>query len=152
MTTQITANINVANQAIELVAPQDKNKNLAETEKISKIEAKAQEQLAVDKLSFLSLNQTKNISTEQVEEDERKAPELEQAIEIISDFMQLSTKNVNFQQDNSSDKTVIKVFDGESKELIKQFPSEEILDIAKKIIELRQDVGAKTGILLDEKV
>jgi uncharacterized FlaG/YvyC family protein len=47
---------------------------------------------------------------------------------------------------------VIKVFDGESKDLIKQFPSEEFLDIANKILALRQDIGLKTGILLDEQV
>ena len=73
-------------------------------------------------------------------------------METISEFMNVSTRNVNFHLDDSSEKTVIKVFDAQSKELIKQFPSEEVLDIAKKIIALRQDVGEKTGILLDEKV
>jgi len=78
--------------------------------------------------------------------------QLDESIEIISDFMNLSTKNVNFQKDDDSDRTVIKVFDAKTQELIKQFPSEEVLEIAQKIVELRQDLGAKTGILLDEKV
>lgn len=87
---------------------------------------------------------------ETLNENEQKA--LEDAVEVIADFMNLSIKNVNFAKDDGSDKTVIKVFDSESKELIKQFPSEEVLEIAQRIVELRQDVGKKTGILLDEKV
>jgi flagellar protein FlaG len=83
---------------------------------------------------------------------EEKPLVLDEALELISDFMQLSSRNVNFQQDEVSDKTVIKFFDTESKELIKQFPSEEVLEIAQKIVSLRQDVGEKTGIFLEEKV
>ena len=49
-------------------------------------------------------------------------------------------------------KTVIKIFDSESNELIRQFPSEEILSIAQRIIELQQDISQKTGILLDENI
>lgn len=86
------------------------------------------------------------------EKEELEALELKDAVETIASFMNISSRNVNFQQDDSSDKTIIKIFDSNTKELIKQFPSEEVLDIAKKIVELRQDVGAKTGILLDEKV
>ena len=77
---------------------------------------------------------------------------LDEAMESIAEFMHLSTQNVNFQKDDSTDKTIIKVFDSASNELIKQFPSEEVIEIAQKIAELRQDVGMKTGILLDEKV
>lgn len=81
-----------------------------------------------------------------------KEKALEKALEVIESFMNLPRKNVNFAQHESSDKTIIKVFDAESQELIRQFPSEEALEIAQKIVELREDVGRKTGILLDEKV
>jgi flagellar protein FlaG len=77
---------------------------------------------------------------------------IDEALELISDFMQLSSRQVNFQKDDASDKTVIKFFDAESKQLIKQFPSEEVLEIAQKIAALRQDVGEKTGIFIEEKV
>ncbi len=78
--------------------------------------------------------------------------DIDVAIETISEFIKLSNQSVNFQKDDSTDKTVIKVFDTQSKELIKQFPSAEVLEIAQKIAELRHDVSLKTGILLDEKV
>lgn len=95
----------------------------------------------------------KDVSAEFAKKDKKEQEEeLDQAIEIVSDFMSLSTQTVNFQKDDSSDKTIIKVFDSASNELIKQFPSEAVLEIAQKIVELSQDVGVKTGILLDEKV
>ena len=52
----------------------------------------------------------------------------------------------------SPEKTVIKIFDSESNELIRQFPSEEILSIAQRIIDLQHDISQKTGILLDENI
>ena len=78
--------------------------------------------------------------------------ELEEAVKAISDFVSMPNKNVNFAIDDSSERTVIKVFDTDSQELLKQFPSDEVLEIAERIIQLRQDVNQKSGILLDEKV
>ena len=78
--------------------------------------------------------------------------ELEQAIAVVADFINQPPRNVNFTKDNDSGKTVIKVIDNESKELIKQFPSEELISIAQKIQALHQEVGEKAGILLDKRV
>ena len=89
---------------------------------------------------------------EEKQADNKEEKALEEAVQVIADFMNMPVKNVNFAKADGSDKTVIKVFDSESKELIKQFPSEEALEIAQRIVELRQDVGKKTGILLDENV
>jgi len=114
-------------------------------------EAKVAEQVA----SAQSIDLVKKAEEAEKAKQEKAEPtqeELNDAIEVIADFMNLATRNVNFYQDDESEKTVIKVFDAESKELIKQFPSEEVLEIAQKISQLRQDVGIKTGILLDEQV
>ena len=78
--------------------------------------------------------------------------ELDLAIEVVANFINQPPRNVNFTKDASSGKTVIKVFELESKELIKQFPSEELISIAQKIKALQQEVGEKAGILFDEKV
>lgn len=77
---------------------------------------------------------------------------LTDAIEVISEFLNLSSRSVNFQQHDESEKTIIKVYDNDTQELIRQFPSDEVLEIAKRINELKEDIGRKTGILLDEKV
>ncbi len=86
------------------------------------------------------------------EEKEVEEEELKEAFETVSEFMSLYNRNVNFSLDEGSDKTIIKVFDSDSKELIKQFPSEDLLEMARKIHAVRQDIDLKTGIFLDEKV
>lgn len=75
-----------------------------------------------------------------------------EAMKTISEFISMPVRTVNFTQDDGSEKTVIKIYDSESNELIKQFPSEEVLMIAQRIVELQQDISKKTGILLDESI
>jgi flagellar protein FlaG len=111
----------------------DKNALALEQQKVA--QRKAAEDAAKEK---------QNTSSDQ--EDVRSA------IEIIADFINVAPRSVNFQQHEESEKTIIKVFDNDTQELIRQFPSEEVLEIAKKIVALREDVGRKTGILLDEKI
>jgi flagellar protein FlaG len=77
---------------------------------------------------------------------------LDAAIEVVSSFMNQPPRNVNFTKDNDSGKTVIKVFDLETKELIKQFPSEELISIAQKIQTLHQEVAERSGIFLDKRI
>ena len=105
--------------------------------------------------------QQENALTENKEQDEKKQTDAElllesevvsDAMKTISEFISLAVRTVNFTRDDGSEKTVIKIYDAESKELIKQFPSEEILAIARRIIELKQDISQKTGILLDESI
>jgi flagellar protein FlaG len=109
------------------------------SEELSKKLEVDQEQLNKDKLAqeTESLDQSVNVSD---------------AMKTISEFINMPVRTVNFTQDDGSEKTVIKIFDSESNELIKQFPSEEILSIAQRIIDLQQDISQKTGILLDENI
>lgn len=90
---------------------------------------------------------------EKAEQDLQAESELvAAAMQTISEFISMPVRTVNFTQDDGSEKTVIKIFDSESNELIKQFPSEEVLMIAQRIVELQQDISQKTGILLDESI
>ncbi len=156
MSTQIKADLNT--QTTIFSSPGN-NSSQPLDEKKASIKTDESEVLIQTKKSTKSIANDKTLNVvaneelkkEALTEDENRK-ELEAAVEVIAEFMNLPVKNINFAQDDASDKTVIKVFDSESKELIKQFPSEEVLEIAKKIAELRQDVGNKAGILLDEKV
>ncbi len=78
--------------------------------------------------------------------------DIREAMEVVSSFVNQPPRNVNFMEDTDSGKTVIKVFDNSSKELIKQFPSEELISIAQKIRALHQQVGEQAGIFLDTSV
>jgi flagellar protein FlaG len=152
MSTQITSNNLFSNQNIELTPKNLEQGNVKGEDYNSNADKVT---LSVDSESKtpydLEKNSLKNTQDSSLKLDENDS-EIEEAIEVIADFMKVTTQNVNFYKDETSDKTVIKVFDGESKDLIKQFPSEEFLDIANKILALRQDIGLKTGILLDEQV
>jgi flagellar protein FlaG len=154
MSTQVTSNNLFSSQNIELTPKNSEQDNIkvkgedynSNTDKVN---------LSVDSETTTPYNFEKN-SPNNVQDSSLKLgendSEIEEAIDVIADFMKVTTQNVNFYKDEISDKTVIKVYDGESKDLIKQFPSEEFLDIANKILALRQDIGLKTGILLDEQV
>lgn len=106
--------------------------------------------LPVQELLLKKVQAAEEVAKKQNKDD--ASAQLEQAITVVSDFMNQPPRNVNFTKDNDSGKTVIKVFDIESKELIKQFPSEELISIAQKIQALHQEVGGKVGILLDRTI
>jgi flagellar protein FlaG len=155
METPITVNNPPLNQTIELKAPQkvsledgDANNGDNSLDVNKKTPLIENEKAVLFNLDAGQIS-TSNVNSKKAEKD---TLELEEAIEVVADFMKLSTQSVNFQKDETTDITVIKVFDTESKDLIKQFPSEEVINIAHKILELRQDIGLKTGILLDEHV
>lgn len=153
MTSQVSITGNVNSQFSEF-SPQQKNVDksaIIDNDNPEALELQKTEQKLAPKVSLFekAINLEQNPDSKD-EEDERAM--LDEAMESIAEFMHLSTQNVNFQRDDSTDKTIIKVFDSATNELIKQFPSEEVIEIAQKIAELRQDVGLKTGILLDERV
>lgn len=154
MSTQINAaQNNFANQAAELNTPTTKKTQQDIEEQVSKTAIESEHlEAQLKSLEEQQLVANNLLDTEEKLSEQEKTLVIDQALEVISDFMQLSSRNINFQQDDVSDKTVIKFFDAESKELIKQFPSEEVLEIAQKIVALRQDVGEKTGIFLEERV
>lgn len=92
----------------------------------------------------------------QIDEKDTKADveqkELLEAIDTVSAFMNKPIKNVNFLLDDSSGKTFIRVVDAKSDDLIRQFPSEKIIEMAGKVKGLQQEISEKTGMLIDSKV
>lgn len=106
----------------------------------------------VAELQKVELQEEELLVEESKKDIVEEASKVSDAMKTISEFINMPIRTVNFTQDDGSEKTVIKIFDSENNELIKQFPSEEILSIAQKIVELREDVSKKTGILLDESI
>ena len=60
---------------------------------------------------------------------------LDKAIAKINKYVQQIQRDLQFSVDDESGKTVIKVIDSESKELIRQIPEEIILQVAQSIEE-----------------
>lgn len=63
----------------------------------------------------------------------------------VADRLQTNQRQLQFSIDSETNSTVVRVIDSETKELIRQIPSEELLAISRRL-------EAATGLLVDDKV
>ncbi|MCG5494660.1 flagellar protein FlaG [Ectothiorhodospira variabilis] len=66
------------------------------------------------------------------------------AVERINEFVQVVQRDLQFTVDDSTGRTVVKVMDSQSEEIIRQLPPDEILAVAAHLEEVR-------GLLVKEK-
>ena len=78
--------------------------------------------------------------------------ELQQAVDVVNQAVALEQRSLSFSIDDASGRSVIKVIDYETDELIKQIPSEELLKVAQDIKRLQEEMGQSIGLLIDNKV
>ena len=81
------------------------------------------------------------------EETTAKAPspeQIKQAIEIANKALQAIASNLEFEQDSSTGKTVMRIVDTTTQQVIRQYPTEEMLAIAHGLDRMR-------GLLLEDK-
>lgn len=92
--------------------------------------------------------QTRSILVERVEEPsaqkETDPDELQKAVEKIQKFVNLAACDMEFSIDEKSGRTVVKVVDRETKDVIRQIPSQEALDLAQALDKLQ-------GLLIRQK-
>lgn len=62
---------------------------------------------------------------------------LDDAIAAANQSMQRSATNVQFQQDSDNGKIVVRVIDTDTKQVLRQFPSEEMIAISKALDRLQ---------------
>lgn len=72
------------------------------------------------------------------------ADQLTQAVNQIQDVIQKTAQSLQFSIDKDTGTTVVKVVDTESKKVLRQIPSEEVLAIAKALDKLQ-------GLLIKQK-
>ena len=91
------------------------------------------------------------IKPEQESSKEKTAPEsisakeVEEVLEAFQDLSETIQTKLSFSVDDNNNEIVVKVFDRESNELIRQFPSEEMLALQDKMTDL-------AGFLFNENV
>jgi len=61
--------------------------------------------------------------------------QVENAVSKLNEYVQSTARTLNFQVDDESGKTVIKVYDRESDQLIRQIPNELVLELARRLNE-----------------
>jgi flagellar protein FlaG len=63
--------------------------------------------------------------------------ELQTAVEKIQEFIRKTTSDIKFSIDEDSGRTVVKVIDRETQDVIRQIPSQEMLDLAQALDKLQ---------------
>jgi len=72
----------------------------------------------------------------QGQSQQEKAPEdLNKMVESLNQNLQVLRRDLQFSVDDTSGQTVVKVLDAETEEVIRQIPSEEVLDLQKRLEE-----------------
>lgn len=71
---------------------------------------------------------------------------VKQAVSAINQVLQQSSRNLEFSVDSDTAQTVVRLFDTSTGELIRQYPSEATLAIAREIEAMQQ------GLLLKQEV
>lgn len=75
--------------------------------------------------------------------------QLREVVEQLNDHVQAINRDLHFSVDDDSGKTIIKVTNSETEELIRQIPSEEVLRISRNLAEQFDDA---TGLLFQTSV
>lgn len=81
----------------------------------------------------------------QKERNEMTVPQLENVAKQLQEFIGKMNRGLEFLVDEESGRDVIKVVDKNSGELIKQYPSEEVLSLVSKLSKV-------TGSFVDSKI
>lgn len=74
-------------------------------------------------------------SNNSVPSDEQKGKQLKEALGTMQDFVQNVKRELQFSVDKDLGRTVVKVVDSESGDLIRQIPEEIFLELARKVKE-----------------
>ncbi|WP_333609011.1 flagellar protein FlaG [Arsukibacterium sp.] len=117
-----------------------------------------------DKVMFNSNNTNSNAAlkstvvskSEAVESNNvAKQPEpevLQQALDVINRAAVIEQRSLSFSVDELSGRSIIKVVDQTTDQLIRQIPSEDLLKVAQDIKRLQDEMGQSLGLLIDRKV
>jgi flagellar protein FlaG len=73
------------------------------------------------------------------------AAQLAQAIDAVRKFVQPVAEDLHFSVDGATGKTIVQLVDGQSGAVLRQFPSEEMLSIARALDRMQ-------GLLLHETI
>ena len=76
---------------------------------------------------------------------------IDSAIADVNEFVQTKNRQLNFSVDEGSGRQVVKVTDSQSGDVIRQIPTEEVLNFSKRIKELQTDVSSAVGMFVNKQ-
>lgn len=110
-------------------------------ERINKVEEKTIQ----ENVNTIKANVQEDVKAEQDKKAEISYKQMEMVAQQLQDFVGEMNKGLEFSVDKDSGRDVIKVIDKNNGDLIKQYPSEEVLDLVSKL-------SHAAGSLVNEKV
>ena len=84
-----------------------------------------------------------NIAPVQMAGQHPSVPQLKNAVDNINRFLQQSNINIQFSVDADTQKTVVKLIDSDTGDVIRQYPSKDVLAISKSIENMQQGLLLK---------
>lgn len=78
--------------------------------------------------------------------------EVSSAVSDIQEFLQNTQRSLNFSFNEDARRSVVAVTDSDSGDVIRQIPSEEVLELAERIRNLQSDVGSAVGVFFNREV
>lgn len=99
-----------------------------------------------------SVNASQSNADTQDNNTQASVADIQSALGEVSDFVQAQNRNLNFSFDNEAQRSIVKVTDSETGELIRQIPSEEVLRLSERIKNLQSDVDSTVGVLFNKEV
>jgi flagellar protein FlaG len=80
------------------------------------------------------------------EKEELSTEELQQVVEKLNEHVQQIHRDLQFSVDDSSGRTVVRVVNSETEEVVRQIPSEEVLRISRNLKDQTENVS---GLLFE---
>lgn len=78
--------------------------------------------------------------------------EVDDALNLVNKAAVFEQRSLSFMMDEASGRSIIKVIDRSTEQLIRQIPSEELLKVAQDIKRLQDEMGQSIGFLVDRQV
>ena len=148
MTTEITSLITVRAQAslksqLPTVTNRSESLSQPQPDNIVRIDIDKRQDIA-------NIDTATNKQTQSVEGSKSQQSDIRETVQELNVTPQLVSRNLEFRVDSDSGRTVITVRDTETQEVIRQIPSEQLLEISgklKQLMETKQEDNSVTGIL-----
>lgn len=80
------------------------------------------------------------------------AEQVDSALELVNKAAVFEQRSLSFMVDEASGRSIIKVMDKSTEQLIRQIPSEELLKVAQDIKRLQDEMGQSLGFLIDQQI
>lgn len=117
-------NQNVRAQAAQAAAPQATKPS---------VDANASDMAKVKAEAAKAIENTGKELPSQAQEAEARSVEVKEAVSKLNEYVQKTQRDLDFQLDEDSGKTVIRVYDRQSEQLVRQIPDEVALELAKNL-------------------